>query len=94
MDASAWTVIGATIVLLAAIGASFRSLRGEMRAEMRDLRGRIDAQGEDLRQRIDALGTICASKSVSCANEWLTSRACSKASVRPSPASASRRTHG
>ncbi len=56
MDASAWTVIGATIVLLAAIGASFRSLRGEMRAEMRDLRGRIDAQGEDLRQRIDAQG--------------------------------------
>lgn len=56
MDATAWTVVGTAIAILVAIGASFRSLRGEMRTEMRDLRGRIDAQGEDLRQRIDAQG--------------------------------------
>ena len=56
MDATAWTVVGTAIAILVAIGASFRSLRGEMRAEMREMRGRIDAQGEDLRQRIDAQG--------------------------------------
>ncbi len=48
MDATAWTVIGAAIVLLAAIGASFRSLRDEMRAQGKDLRERIDAQGEQM----------------------------------------------
>ena len=52
MDAAAWTVVAATIALLAAIGASFRSLREELRAQGR----RIDAQGEELRQRIDARG--------------------------------------
>jgi len=51
-------------VLLAAIGASFQSLRVEMRAhreEMQnlrthgeDMRTRIDAQGEQLRERTDA----------------------------------------
>ena len=59
MDATAWTVIGAAVVLLAAIGASFRSLRVEMRTqrdETRDLRKRLDAQGEQLRERIDAQG--------------------------------------
>ena len=59
MDVTAWTVIGAAIAILVAIGTSFRSLRGEMRAqrdEMRDLRGRIDVQGEQLRERIDAQG--------------------------------------
>ena len=61
MDATAWTVVGAAVAILVAIGASFRSLRGEMRDQMRDqrkglvdLRERIDAQGADLRQRIDA----------------------------------------
>ena len=58
-DATAWTVVGAALAILVAIGTSFRSLRGEMRAqrdEMRDLRGRIDVQGEQLRERIDAQG--------------------------------------
>ena len=52
MDATAWTVVGAAIAILVAIGTSFRSLRGEMRT----LHARIDAQGEDLRKRIDAQG--------------------------------------
>ena len=63
MDAVAWTVIGAAIAILVAVGASFRSLRDELRAqrdELRrqgeDVRQRIDAQGEDLRRRIDAQG--------------------------------------
>ena len=59
MDATAWTVVGAAIVILVAIGTSFRSLRGEMRDQRKglaDLRERIDAQGADLRKRIDALG--------------------------------------
>ena len=54
MDATAWTVIGAAIAILIAIGTSFRSLRDEMRAQVKDVRQRIDAQGDDLRQRIDA----------------------------------------
>ena len=59
MDATAWTVVGAAIVILGAIATSFRSLRVEMRAqrdETRDLRKQLDAQGEDLRNRIDAQG--------------------------------------
>ena len=61
MDATAWTVVGAAVAILVAIGASFRGLRDEMRAQVKDLRAqgdglrqRIDAQGDDLRQRIDA----------------------------------------
>ena len=63
MDAAAWTVIAVGAALLAAIGASFRSLRGEQRelarrvdAQGEDLRRRVDAQGEDLRRRVDAQG--------------------------------------
>ena len=56
MDATAWTVVGAAVAILVAIGTSFRSLRGELRGEMRALNARIDAQGEDLRKRIDAQG--------------------------------------
>ena len=63
MDATAWTVVGAAIAILVAVGASSRSLRDEMRAQAKDLRvqgedlrARIDALGEDLRARIDALG--------------------------------------
>ena len=56
MDATAWTVVGAAMAILVAIGASFRSLREEMRAQGKDLRERIDGQGEDLRKRIDAQG--------------------------------------
>ncbi len=63
MDATAWTVVGAAVAILVAIGASFRGLRDEMRAQVKDLRAqgdglrqRIDAQGDDLRQRIDAQG--------------------------------------
>ena len=52
MDATARIVAGAAVALLAAIGASFRSLRGKMR----HLHARIDAQGEDLRRRLDAHG--------------------------------------
>ena len=63
MDATAWTVVAATIALLAAVGASFRSLRRELRAQARridaqgaELRRRIDDEGEELRRRIDAQG--------------------------------------
>ena len=44
MDATAWTVVGAAIAILVAIGTSFRSLRDEMRV----LRERIDAQSEQI----------------------------------------------
>lgn len=50
MDATAWTVVGAAIAILVAIGASFRSLRDEMRAQGKDLRERIDAQGREISQ--------------------------------------------
>ena len=63
MDATAWTVVGAAVAILAAIGASFRSLRDEMRAQGKNLHARIDAQGTDLRAqgadlraRLDAQG--------------------------------------
>ena len=59
MDATAWTVVGAAIAILVAIGTSFRSLRAEMRAqgtEVHDLRKQIAAQGKDLREQIDAQG--------------------------------------
>ena len=52
MDAASWTVIAVGAALLAAIGASFRSLRGEQR----ELGRRLDAQGEDLRRRLDTQG--------------------------------------
>ena len=44
MDATAWTVVWAAIAILVAIGASFRSLRDEMRAQGK----RIDALGEHM----------------------------------------------
>ena len=53
MDATAWTVVGDAITLLIAIGASFRGLRDEMRAQGK----RIDALGERmgvLRERMAA----------------------------------------
>ena len=59
MDATAWTVVGAAVAILVAIGTSFRSLRGEMRDQRKglvELRERIDTQGADLRERIDAQG--------------------------------------
>ncbi len=59
LDATAWTVVGGAMAILVAIGASFRSLRREMRDQRKglaDLRERIDALGADLRERIDALG--------------------------------------
>ena len=59
MDATAWTVVAATLVILGAVATSFRSLRVEMRAqrdETRDLREQLDAQGAQLRERIDAQG--------------------------------------
>ena len=56
MDATAWTVVGAAIAILIAIGTAFRSLRSEMRSFREHVDNRIDAQGEDLRERIDARG--------------------------------------
>ena len=56
MDATAWTVVGAAIAILVAVGAAFRSLRDETRAQGKELRGRIDAQGRELREQIDAQG--------------------------------------
>ena len=63
MDATAWTVVGTALAILAAIATAFRSLRGEVRlvheridTQGARLRERIDAQGEDLRKRIDAQG--------------------------------------
>ena len=55
MDATAWTVVGAAVAILVAIGSSFRSLRDEMRAQGKDLRGQIDAQGKDLGEQIGQL---------------------------------------
>ena len=49
---ASWTVIAVGAALLAAVGASFRSLRGEQR----ELGRRLDAQGEHLRRRLDAHG--------------------------------------
>ena len=46
MDATAWTVVGTAIVVLAAVGSSFWSLCIELRAqraELRNLRERVDA---------------------------------------------------
>ena len=51
MDATAWTVVGAAIAILVAIGTSFRSLR----ADMHDLRTQIHGQGKDLRDQIGQL---------------------------------------
>ena len=51
MDATSWTVVGAAIAILVAIGASFRSLRTEMRAQG----ARIDAQGKSLSEQISQL---------------------------------------
>ena len=56
MDATVWTLVGAAIAILAAVGAAFRSLRDETRAQGKELRGRIDAQGRELREQIDAQG--------------------------------------
>ena len=70
MDATAWTVIGATITILIALGTSFYRLRTEIHTQSKELhkridridtksdnlRERIDAQGQDLRERIDAQG--------------------------------------
>ncbi|MCY4509302.1 MAG: hypothetical protein OXG35_20425 [Acidobacteria bacterium] len=52
MDATAWTVVGDAITILIAIGASFRGLRDEMRAQGK----RIDALGERMgvRERMAA----------------------------------------
>ena len=44
MDATAWSVGGSAVAILVAIGASFRSLRDEIRVQAR----RIDALGEQM----------------------------------------------
>ena len=84
MDATAWTVVGAAVAILVAIGASFRSLRDEMRDQRKglaDLRERIDALGADLRQRIDA-----QSEQMGLLRERMAHLGvCSTASARPSP---------
>ena len=48
MDATALTGVGAAIAILVALGASFRTLRDEMRTQGNDLRKRIDAQSEQM----------------------------------------------
>ena len=48
MDVIVGTVVAAALSILAAIAATFRSLRDEMRAQGNDLRKRIDAQGEQM----------------------------------------------
>ncbi len=48
MDATAWTVGGAAVAVLAAIGASFRSLRADLRTQGEDLRKRLDAQSNQI----------------------------------------------
>ena len=56
MDATAWTVLGAVIAILVAVGSSFRSLRDEMRTHQRELRAEMRAQGEDLSKQVEAQG--------------------------------------
>ena len=51
MDAPAWTVIGVGAGLVAAVGASFRRVHDEPRAQGRW----IDAPGEDLGERMTHL---------------------------------------
>ena len=52
MDATAWTVIGTGVAILAAIGGAFWSMRTETRA----LHVRIDTQGQSLQARVDTQG--------------------------------------
>ena len=47
MDPTAWTVIGATIVLLVAIAAAFRPVRAELREQRRELNQRMDDQARE-----------------------------------------------
>ncbi len=58
MDATAWTVVGAAIAILVAIGASFRRLRDEMRAQGKDLRERIVAQGKAINQLLERMAHL------------------------------------
>ena len=51
MDATAWAVVGAAITILIAIGASFRSLRDEMRAQGKHI-GALGEQMGVLRERM------------------------------------------
>ena len=48
MDATAWTVVGAAIAILVAIGTSFRSLRDELRAQGKETSEQIS----QLRERM------------------------------------------
>ena len=66
MDATAWTVVGAAIALLVAIGTSFRSLSEEMRAQGK----RIEALGKELGERIDAQGKELGEQ-ISRLREWM-----------------------
>ena len=57
MDPTAWTVIGATITMLIALGTSFYRLRTEIHTQSKELNkriDRIDTKSDDLRDRIDA----------------------------------------
>ena len=70
MDATAWTVVGAAIAILVAVGASFRSLRDEMRAQVKELR----AQGDDLRAsestlRARACGSDTTPRATTCGSD-------------------------
>ena len=48
MDATAWTVVGAAIAILVAIGTSFRSLRDELRVQGKETSEQIS----QLRERM------------------------------------------
>ena len=109
MDATAWTVVWATIALLVAIGTSFRSLRTEMRAkglgcesastrretncESASTRRETNCESASTRREMNCENASTpkerqrAIRSASCANGWRTSKACSKVSARPLPAS-------
>ena len=56
MDATAWTVVGAAVAILVAVGSSFRSLRDEMRTHQREMRDEMRAQGEDISKQVEAQG--------------------------------------
>ena len=55
MDATVWSIVGATITILIAVGAAFRSLRMEIREQRKELGERIDSQGKELGERINDL---------------------------------------
>ena len=54
MTPEAWTVIGTGVVILIAIAAFSRQLRGEM-SELRDLRGEVNGLRSEMMDRINGI---------------------------------------